>query len=90
MKQRYNQHNVGNNLLPDMFKLLLLLLDMFKSKLHTKLLFLEQIFLKSNYPESFIKKCFKKFLDNIHVVKEATLTEKKKSYALVLPYLGWM
>lgn len=90
MKQRYNQHNVGNNLLPDMFKLLLLLLDMFKSKLHTKLLFLEQIFLKSNYPESFIKKCFKKFLDNIHGVKEATLTGKKKSYALVLPYLGWM
>ena len=88
MKQRYNQHNVGNNLLPDMFKLLLLLLDMFKSKLHTKLLFLEQIFLKSNYPESFIKKCFKKFLDNIHGVKEATLTGKKKSYALVLPYLG--
>lgn len=77
MKQRYNQHNVGNNLLPDMFKLLLLLLDMFKSKLHTKLLFLEQIFLKSNYPESFIKKCFKKFLDNIHGVKEATLTEKR-------------
>ena len=35
-----------------------------------------------------MNKCFKKFLDNIHIVKETTLTVEKKSLVLVLPYLG--
>ena len=38
--------------------------------------------------ESFIDKCFKKFLRNIHLVKENVLTVKKKCLLLVLPYLG--
>ena len=33
-------------------------------------------------------KCFKKFMDNIHVVKQTTVTVEKKPLALVLPYLG--
>ena len=31
---------------------------------------------------------FKKFMDDIHVVKETTLTVGKKPLVLVLPYLG--
>ena len=34
------------------------------------------------------KKCFKKFMDNIHVVKETTLAVEKKPLVLVPPYLG--
>ena len=58
------------------------------TKLHNKLGSLKEIFLKNGYPEDFINKCFKKFLDNIHVVKETTLTVGKKPLVLVLPYLG--
>ena len=42
------------------------------------------MFLKNGCPKDFINKCFKKFMDNIHVVKETTLTVKKKLPALVL------
>ena len=38
--------------------------------------------------EDFIHKCFKKFMDSIHVVKETTQTVEKKPLVLVLPYLG--
>ena len=34
------------------------------------------------------KKCFKKFMDNMHVVKETTLAVEKKPPVLVPPYLG--
>ena len=44
--------------------------------------------MKSSYPEDFINKCFKQFLDNIHAVKETTLTIEKKPLVLVLSYLG--
>ena len=37
---------------------------------------------------SFLYKCFKKFLNNVHVVKENVPTVKKKRLLLVLPYLG--
>ena len=39
------------------------------TKLHNELVCLKEIFLKNGYPEDFINKCFKKFMDNIHVVK---------------------
>ena len=39
------------------------------------------------YPENFITKCLKRFMDNLHVVKETTLTVEKKPFELVLPYL---
>ena len=41
-----------------------------------------------NNPEDFTNKCFKKFMDNLHVVKETTLTVEKKPLVLVVPYLG--
>ena len=56
--------------------------------LQTKFVCLKEIFVKNACPENFINKCFKKFMDNIHVLKEATLTVEKKSCALFLPYLG--
>ena len=39
------------------------------TKLHIKLLFLKQTFLKNDYPEIFINKCFKRFMDDIRVVE---------------------
>ena len=48
-------------------------------KLNTELLLVKQFFLKNGYPENFINECFKNFMDNIHLVKETTLTVEKKS-----------
>ena len=45
-------------------------------------------FLKKVSRGNFILQCFKRFLDNIHVVKETTVTVEKKSLVLVLPYHG--
>ena len=49
---------------------------------------MKKIFRKNGYPESFIDKCFQKFLDNIHPVKEKIPTVERKRLLLVLPYLG--
>ena len=57
------------------------------TKLHNELVCLKEVFLKNGKPEYFINKCLKKFMDNIHVVKETTLTVEKKPLFLVLPYL---
>ena len=46
-------------------------------KFHAKLTFLKKIFRKNGYPENFFDKCFKKFLDNIHLVKEKVPTVEK-------------
>ena len=51
------------------------------NKLHTELVSLKHVFLKNDLPENFMNKCFKRFTDNIHLVKE-------KPLVLVLPYLG--
>ena len=40
------------------------------TQFHTELIFLKGMFQKNGYPENFIDKCFKKFLNNIHLVKE--------------------
>ena len=40
------------------------------TKFHTELTSLKIISSKNGYPENFMDKCFKKFLDNIHLVKE--------------------
>ena len=58
------------------------------TKFYAELTFLKKIFRKNGYPESFIDKCFKKFLDNIHLVKEKVQTVERKRLLLVLPYLG--
>ena len=44
------------------------------TKLHTELVCLKRVFLENGYPENFINKCFKRFMDNLHVVEETTLT----------------
>ena len=58
------------------------------NKLHTGFVCLKEISLKNGHPEHFINKCFKRFLNNIHVVKETDLTVEKNSLVLVLPYFG--
>ena len=57
------------------------------TKLNNELVCLKETFLKNGYPEDLINKCFKKFMDNIYVVKETTLTVEKKPLVLVLSYL---
>ena len=42
----------------------------------------------NGYPENVIDKCFKKFLNNVHLVKENVAIVEKKRLLLVLPYLG--
>ena len=58
------------------------------TKLHTELVYLKEIFLKNGYPGNFINKCFKKCMDNIHVVRETTLTVEKNPFVLVLAFPG--
>ena len=58
------------------------------TKFHNELVCLKEIFVKNGYPKDFINKCFKKFINSIHVVKETTLTVEKKPLVLILPYLG--
>ena len=57
------------------------------TKLHIELVCLKEIFFKNGYPEDFINNCFKKIMDNMHVVKETTVTVEKKPLFLFLPYL---
>ena len=58
------------------------------SKFHRELVTLQEIFQRNGYPKSFIDKCFKKFLDGLHIIKPTSATVKKKALHLVLPYLG--
>ena len=58
------------------------------AKLHSELVCLKQIFLKNDHPKKFFNKCFKTFMDNKHVVKETTLTVKKKPFFLAFQWLG--
>ena len=62
-----------------------------RTQFHTGLNFLKEIFQKNGYPGKVIDKCFKKFLNNIHLVKEnVPPTVEKKRLLLVFPYLGIM
>ena len=56
--------------------------------LHAELTFLKRIFRKHGYPENFIGKCFKKYLDEIRIYRKRNQSEKKKRLLLVLLYLG--
>ena len=58
------------------------------TQFHTESIFLNVIFQENGYPENFINKCFKKFLNNIHFVKGNVPTLKQERLLLVLPYLG--
>ena len=55
------------------------------TQFHTELTFLKGIFRKNGCPENFIDKCFKKFLNNVHLVKENVQTVEKKRLLLVFP-----
>ena len=59
-----------------------------RTQFHTELIFLKGIFRKNGYPKNFIDKCFIKFLNNVHPVKENVPTVEKQRLLLVLPYLG--
>ena len=52
------------------------------------MILLREIFQKNGYLEKFIDRCFKLFLDRIHILKEKVPTVEKKPLRLVLPYLG--
>ena len=58
------------------------------SMFHQQLILLREIFKKNGNPENFIDRCFKLFLDRIHILKEKVPTVEKKPLRLVLPYLG--
>ena len=58
------------------------------SKFHRELVTLKEIFQRNGYPKSFKDKCFKKFLDRLHIIKPASATVEKKALRSVLPYLG--
>ena len=47
--------------------------------LHQQLILLREIFHKNGYPENFIDRCFKLFLNRIHILKEIVPTDEKKS-----------
>ena len=55
---------------------------------HQQLILLREIFQKNGYPENFIDRCFKLFLNRIHILKENVPAVEKKPLRLVLPYLG--
>ena len=46
------------------------------------------MFQKNGFPENFIDRCFKLFLNRICILKEKVPTVEKKPLRLVLPYLG--
>ena len=55
---------------------------------HQQLMLLGEIFQKNGFPENFIDRCFKLFLNRIYILKEKIPTVEKKPLRLVLPYLG--
>ena len=54
---------------------------------HSKLILLREIFQKNGYPENFIDRCFKLFLNRIHILKEKVPTVEIKLFQLVISYL---
>ena len=52
-----------------------------------QLILSREIFQKNGYPENFIDRCFKLFLNRIHILKGKVPTVEKKPLWLVLPYL---
>ena len=55
---------------------------------HEEIVKLKEIFKGNSYPEEFIGRCIKHFLNKLHVPKVEELTAAKKELILVLPYLG--
>ena len=57
------------------------------TKFHEELETLKEIFQRNGYLKLFIDKCFKKFLDRLHIIKPTWAGVEKKALHLVLPYL---
>ena len=55
---------------------------------HEEIVKLKEIFKRNSYPEKFIDRCIKIFLNKLHVPKIVELTAAKKELFLLLPYLG--
>ena len=60
------------------------------SMLNQQLILLRQIFWKNGFPDNFLDRCFKLFLNEIHILEEKVPTIERKPLRLVLPYLGTM
>ena len=58
------------------------------SMLHQQMILLRKIFQKNGYPQNLIGRCFKLFLNRIHILKGMAPIVEKKHLRLVLPYLG--
>ena len=56
--------------------------------LHQQLILLREICQKNGYPENFIDRCFKLFLNGIRILREKVPIIAKKPLRLVLLYLG--
>ena len=57
-------------------------------KFHEEIVKLEETFKQNSYPEKFIDRCIKNFINKLHVHKVVELTAARKELILVLPYLG--
>ena len=57
------------------------------TKFHRELVTLKVIFQRNGYPKSLIDKCFKKFLDRLHMIKPTLATVEKMPLRLILPSL---
>ena len=56
-------------------------------KFHKEIVKLKEIFKQNSYPEKFIDRCIKNFLNKLCVSKVVELTAARKELILVLPYL---
>ena len=52
------------------------------SMFHQQLIPLREIFQKNGYPDNFIDRCFKLFLNRIHILKEKNPTIKNEASAI--------
>ena len=57
-------------------------------KFHAEVCFLKKTFQKNTFPEFFIDRCVKAFLDKIFIVKKVIITVPKKELRICLPFLG--
>ena len=54
---------------------------------HEEIVKLKEIFKRNLYPEKFIDRCIKKFLNKLYLPKVVELTTTKKELILEMPYL---
>ena len=57
-------------------------------KFHSEVCFLKEIFRKNVFPEFFIDRCVKIFLDKLFTVKKVVITVPRKEVRICLPFLG--